>query len=110
MAEANKILGQLAPAAENTEDLYTVPVGKEAVVSTYTACNQNAFATTFGMSVAVNGEAALVKQYVHVETPLDPFETFEGTLGITLGPGDVVRVYSFHGSVSFNLFGVEITP
>jgi hypothetical protein len=108
MAEAQRILGQAAPAAGVLTDLYTAP--SRAVVSSVTACNRSSTADTrFRLSVASGGAVDSPDQYVYYDLPLFAADTFIATVGITLAAGDVVRCYADSASVSFNLFGVEIT-
>jgi hypothetical protein len=108
MAEAQRILGQAAPAAGVLTDLYTAP--SRAVVSSVTVCNRSGVNDTlFRLSVASGGAADSPEQYVYYDLPLLAADTFIATVGITLAAGDVVRCQSASGEVSFNLFGVEIT-
>ena len=109
MAETRKVLGQSAPLAATLTALYTVPGATQAVVSTLTVCNRSATPTSFSVSVAVAGAAAEEKQYVYPGIAIAGNDTFAATLGITLGPTDVVRVYATLATLSFNLFGVELT-
>ncbi len=109
MAEAQKVLGQSAPAAGVLTDTYTAP--SAAVCSSIACCNRSGSNDTLiRISVAVGGVADITKQYLYFDLPLFAADTFIATIGITLAAGDVVRCYSANGLVSFNLFGVEITP
>ena len=109
MTNAAKVLGQLNPAPTTLADLYVVPGGKQCVSSSIVVCNRAGGAQTFRISVAVAGAANNVKQYLYYDLPLTGNNTFIATIGITLGSGDVVRVYASNGNLSFNLFGTEIT-
>lgn len=109
MIEALKILGQAAPAATTLTDLYTVPASTSAVASTIAVCNQNATKIKFRVSVAVAGAADVVKQYLFHDVELLAHSSFTATVGITLATTDVVRIYSDTASVSFNLFGTEVS-
>lgn len=96
------------PAAGVLTDCYTAP-GK-VVVSSFTACNQSkTIDANIRMSVVVAGAADEAKQYIYYDLPLFAADTFIATIGITLSAGDVLRVLSDSGLVSFNFFGVEIT-
>lgn len=108
MAEAQKVLGQSSPVAGVLTDTYVAP--SKAVVSSITACNRDgANDTLIRISVAVAGAGDAAKQYLYYDLPLLAADTFIATIGITLAATDVVRCYSANGSVSFSLFGVEIT-
>ncbi len=109
MAETRKVLGQSDPAATTLTAAYTVPGATQAVVSTITACNRDPVDTTIRISVAVAGAADSDEQYLVYDAPLEGVETKAFTLGITLGAADVVRVYAALATVSFNIFGVELT-
>jgi hypothetical protein len=108
MAETLKVLGQAKPAAATLTDAYAVPALTSAVVSTITVCEQAGVATTFRISVAVAAAADAPAQYLVFDAALDANEPISLTIGVTLGAGDVVRVRSASGSVSFNLFGTQI--
>ena len=109
MPEERKILGQLDPLAATLTDLYVVPAAAEAVVSTFTVANRSGVATSFRLSVAIAGAADDVKQYIYYDIPIAGNDSFAATFGITLGATDVVRVYATLATLSFNLFGVELT-
>ena len=111
MTELRKILGQLSPAATVLTDFYTVVSSSgnnEAVSSTLVICNRGGTSATFRVSVAVNGAVNAPEQYLFFDTVIAKNSTVTATIGITLGYGDVVRVYSSNTNLSFNLFGVEI--
>jgi hypothetical protein len=110
MTESIKVLGQLKPAAATLSALYTVPALNFAVGSTLTVCEQGGVVAAFRIAVSVAGAAISAEQYIAFNTALAANETKAFTLGITLGAGDVVRVYSSTGNVSFNLFGSETAP
>lgn len=106
MSLAFGALGQSAPAATTLTDAYTVPAGKRATLAVF-ACNRST-ATTFRISVAPNGATDAVGQYLVFDAALDANETL-GTMQFTATAGDVVRVYSTSGNVTFNVNGIEET-
>lgn len=107
MSTTYKILGQSKPAATTLSDAYTVPALTTATVSTITVANQSATATSFRISVAVNGAGDTAAQYLYYDIAIPGNNTFATTIGITLSAGDVVRVYNTLATLSFNIFGVE---
>jgi hypothetical protein len=107
MATTYKILGQSKPNATTLTDAYTVPAATTATVSTITVANQSATATSFRISVAVNGASDTASQYLYYDIAIPGNNTFATTIGITLGAGDVVRVYNTLATCSFNIFGVQ---
>lgn len=110
MTQTLKTLGQSAPAAATLTTIYTVPAPKQASCSSITICNRSLTPTSFRISIAVAGAADAVQQYLYFDTPIDGNDTFIATIGVSIGPTDVVRVYATLGTLSFNLFGVEVTP
>lgn len=108
MAEFLKILGQSAPTAGILTDVYTVPAGRSATISSVTVCNENITTILFRVSLAIAGAVDASKQYIYFDLDLNSSNTFVATVGITLGTGDVVRVQSDTNNVAFQFFGVEV--
>ncbi len=109
MAETYKILGQSNPAAATLTDAYTVPAATSVVMSSITVANRSATATAFRISVAVAGAVNSNEQYIAYDVSILGNETKTFTLGITLAATDKVRVYATLATLSFNVFGAEIT-
>ena len=109
MGLAYKVLGQVNPAATTATTLYTVPAGTSTVSSTLTICNQSATGTTFRIAIRPAGATLDPKHYISYETPVAAYDTVSLTIGITLAETDVVTVYAGTTSLSFNLFGSELT-
>lgn len=104
--ETLKVLGQARPGSSVLADLYTVLTGQQAICSSLIICNQSSSTTAnVRVSVAVNGAADTSKQYIYYDLPIAPNTTYMATIGITLANGDIVRVRSDSGTVSFNLSG-----
>lgn len=99
-------LAQSAPAATTLTNAYTVPAGKRATLAVF-ACNRST-ATTFRISVAPAGASDANAQYLVYDAALDANETL-GTMQFTVTAGDIVRVYSTSGNVTFNVNGIEET-
>lgn len=115
MATTYKTLSQSFPAATTLTAVYTVPVSTSTVISSLLVCNHSTTVTDLiRVSISVNGAADATMQYIYGGSsgnglPVAPNDTFSAQLGITLGAGDIIRVYSVSGTTSFNLFGSEIT-
>jgi hypothetical protein len=101
------VLGQLAAAATNEEDLYAVPNLTQTTVSTLVVCNRTTSSKTFRVSVAVAAAVTSDKDYLFYDVSLDANTTVTVTIGMTLGQADVVRTYASATGLSFTLFGVE---
>jgi hypothetical protein len=110
MATKNKVLGQSAPSATTATTLYTVPAATETVVSTLIVANRAATAGTFRISVRPAGAAQANQHYIAYDVPISANDSTTLTLGLTLDATDVVTVFASSANMSFNLFGVEITP
>ena len=109
MANTLKVLGQSNPLAATLTDAYTVPGVTSATVSTITVANRSATTTSFRISVAIAGAADNAVQYVAYDTAIAGNDTIAFTIGVTLATTDVVRVYATLATLSFNIFGVEVT-
>lgn len=110
MASINyKVLGQALPNGSSV-DLYTVPAGKELAASTLHVCNLTGAETTFTIWIRKDGAAASEMQKIANVTPLTARQFVPITTGITGDAGDVITVASsVANSISFNLFGAEVT-
>jgi branched-subunit amino acid ABC-type transport system permease component len=110
MTETLKVLGQSLPAANTLTPIYTCGSAFGATCSSITICNQSSSVTAFfNVSVAIGGAADTPAQYIYYQLILDPLDTFIATIGFTLAQTDVVRVLASTASVSFSLFGCELS-
>ncbi len=109
MATNYKILGQSNPTANVLTTVYTVPVATQAVVSTVTVCNQSASAATFRLAVQPANAAIASKHYVNYDTSLPGNDTIALTIGMTLGATDVISANASTSTISFNVFGSELS-
>lgn len=109
MAEYLKVLAQVNPTANVLTDAYVVPANRSAAVSSIIICNVNPLTfCQFSISIAVNGAADTLKQYLYYLVPVDINDCFIATIGLSLAQNDVIRVLSTDGSTSFNIAGIEI--
>ena len=109
MAYSYKVLGQEIPAAGANVNLYTVPAGTSAIISTVNVCNQSTSNVTFRLSIRPAGVTGTSKHYIVYDSPLPAQDTMAVSLGMSLGNTDVITAYSYQGNVSFAAFGTEIT-
>lgn len=102
------MLGQLQPAAGVLEDLYEVPAGKRALISSVRIASVESAAAVGEVLVTVADDGA-----VHDEAQTQLFldlglkNAFSLTEGWTLDAGDVIRVRSSTGDVAFTAYGEE---
>jgi hypothetical protein len=109
MGSVYKILGQVSPSATTETDLYTVPASTSTVCSSIIICNRGATQVAFRVSVSQGGSATANKDYIYYDVILAGNDTFIATIGITLATTDKIRVYSGNSSLSFQVFGNEIS-
>lgn len=109
MTETPKVLAQLNPSATTLTNAYTVPAATSVVVSSIFVCNSSASPTTFRISVARAGAIDAPAQYLFFDVPISGNDTFAATSGFTLATTDIIRVYAGSTTLSFNVFGVEVT-
>lgn len=100
-------------------DLYTVPAGSSAVVSTITVNN---FATRYNtgndypsyttstpvrIAILPSGQTLAKKNFVVFDAPVNNNTTQTFTIGVTLAAGDKIQVSAPTNNVSFTAFGSE---
>jgi hypothetical protein len=108
MATTYKVLGQSAPTATTNTTLYTVPSATSTVASTLAICNRGA-STTFRVAVRPAGATIADQHYIVYDNYVNQYDTVFLTLGVTLAATDVVTVYAGAATLSFSLFGSELT-
>jgi hypothetical protein len=109
MGNVYKILGQSSPSATTETDLYTVPSATSAVCSSLSVCNRGSSQTTFRISISEAGAATSNKDYLYYDVTLAGNDTFIATIGVTLATTDKIRIYSGNSSLSFQVWGTEIS-
>ena len=110
MPQTYKVLGQSAPNAATTANVYTVPASTQAVVSSIVVTNRNNNANiTDRLAVQPAGAALANQHYIAYDSTILALDSVALSLGLSLGNTDVVSVYSANSGVSFSVFGVEIT-
>lgn len=105
MPDVYRILGQVAPEAETTTNLYVVPANVQVPACRVWICNRDT-ATTFRLSLAPAGVEDANEQFIAYDMPIDANESMD------FGPfcllsADVIRVWSKSGGVSFTVTGLE---
>jgi len=104
MADLFGALAQSIPAATTLTDGYTVPTARRATVSV-NICNHGS-AAVVRLSHATGGAADALGQYLLRDFALSANNSVS-TVQLALAAGDVLRVYSDTGNVSFNINGIE---
>jgi hypothetical protein len=88
-------------------DLYTVPAGSSAVVSTIAVTNPTTSATTFRIAVVPSGGTLELKHWIAFDIPLSANSTTTLTLGLTLAAGDKIKVSNDTTNIIFSAYGSE---
>jgi hypothetical protein len=100
-------------------DLYTVPAGSSAVVSTITVSNMNTrfatgaenpgYNTSTPVRIAIlpSGQTLAKKNFIVFDAPVNSYTTQTFTIGQTLAAGDKIQVCADTADVSFTAFGSE---
>lgn len=97
-------LGQATPLATTLTAAYTVPALKRATVQVV-CCNRGVNATV-RVAHAPAGAADALGHYVLYNLPVSSGDT-QSTVRMTVGAGDVIRVYASTADVTFNVNGIE---
>ncbi len=105
-----QVIAQLAPGAAALTTLYDCPVQTLADVESILVCNRSAVAAAFRVAVSPSGAAISNEHYQYYDFPITGNDTFLAAIGITLRPGDILRVYASTASLSFNAHGDVIYP
>jgi hypothetical protein len=103
-----KILGQSNPNANTDTNLYLVPASTQSVCSSLNVCNTASVDATFRIAAVPSGESLSKEHYLAYDSSVSGNDTLSLILGVTLGAGDVVKVYSSSNDLSFSVFGSEI--
>ena len=109
MAYAYKVLGQSAPSATTSTDVYTVGSGKQAIISTITVANRSASASSYRIAIRPAGATLANQHYLTYDVAIAANDTTVLTIGITLQATDVVTVYALSANLSFGIYGSEIS-
>lgn len=109
MATTYKVLGQSAPSATTLTTLYTVPAATSSVVSTIAICNQAGTSATYRIAVRPAGASIAAQHYIVYGATVAASDSVLLTLGVTLATTDVISVYASSSTMSFTVFGSEIS-
>tara|TARA_A100001391_G_scaffold177696_1_gene141818 strand:- start:2245 stop:2571 length:327 start_codon:yes stop_codon:yes gene_type:complete len=108
MANAYKVLGQVADASANNVTLIADQNG-ETIVSTIVIANREAAVNTFRIAVRPAAATLANEHYIAYDASVAANDTITLTLGLTLADNDIVTVGASDDKVSFSAFGTVIT-
>jgi hypothetical protein len=104
-----KTLGQAAPASTANADIYTVPAGREAVVSSIVVCNTTAEGSSFRIFQRINGAAAGAANAIAFDVAIAANSLVSIELKLTLDAADIISVRSATANaLTFTVNGSEI--
>lgn len=109
MATTYKVLGQSVPSATTNTNIYTVPSGSSAIVSTITVCNLTSVDATYRIAIRPAGATLANQHYIAYDVTVRGSDSTNLTLGIGLASTDVITIYSSSGLISFSIFGTELS-
>lgn len=109
MATTYKVLAQSAPSATTATNIYTVPSGTSAVISTIVVANRASTVATYRIAVRPDGATLANQHYIAYDVTVGGGDSTTITLGITMDADDVLTVYASTANLSFNVFGSEIS-
>ncbi len=98
------VLGQSAPNASALTTIYTCPNNKHGTARML-VCNRDAV-DLFRIAISPNGAAIDSKHYIAYDMYIAANDSLSSS-AFTLKAGDVVRVHSTNGNLSFTLTGIE---
>jgi hypothetical protein len=105
-----KTLGQAAPTSTANVDVYTVPTGTEAIVSSIVVCNTTTEGTSFRIFQRINGAAAGAANAIAFDVAIAANSLVSIELKLTLDAADVISVRSAtSNALTFTLNGSEIS-
>lgn len=109
MATIYKSLGQAAPAATTATNVYTVPAGYSAVISSISICNRSASNVTYRLSLRPAGATQANQHYIAYDVTLGAADTTILQPGLTMAATDVLTVYASTADTSWTISGSEIS-
>ena len=110
MDQDYKVLAQFPPDATTLTALYTVPAETQAVISTIVIANRsNSVVSSYRIAIVPFGEELTTEHYIAYNVPIPASDSATLTLGLTMGAGDVLSVYTSTANLTFNIFGVEFS-
>jgi hypothetical protein len=99
-------------SAISAQTVYTVPANKSSVVSTLTVSNTLTHSCYFMVHVVKSGDSLTAptdKTIIGNRIALGSGESYNMTMGYTLGAGESIVVRASHAGMYFNLFGTELS-
>jgi hypothetical protein len=112
MSTSYKTLGQITSTGTiSTYDiLYSVPLGKSAIVSNIVVCNRSSSSQTFRIACSASSSSVLSKEFISFGISVPANDSIPLVMGITLDSTiKFLMCSSSSSSMSFSAFGAEIS-
>lgn len=112
MPQNFKRLGAINPSANTQTNVYVVPAATEAVISTFTVCNQSTTNASYSLIVMVASEHAApapASSFLVRGASVPAADSIILTLGVTANAGSIIAANTNSPNISFIAFGSEIT-
>lgn len=109
MATAVKVLGQQNPSAATSTTLYTCPNPGQTVISAIYVANRSSTATSFRLSVDVNGGGDSNEDYFAYDVPIGGNQVVVIGQGVCMDASDLLRCYATLATLTFSAYGEETT-
>lgn len=97
------------PGATTNTTLYTVPTGKQAMLSRVLVANRSGTATSFRIALIESGGSIGNQHYIAFDIPINGNDTVNFGIGAGLNDGDSVVVYATLATLTFTPVGIEIS-
>jgi len=102
------ILGQKNPASNTLTNLYTVPAGNSAVISSINIANLDANAAAFSIAANISGVATSNTNFLAWRISIPGNDSIALSLGVTLNASSQLSVNANTSTVTFSAFGTEM--
>jgi hypothetical protein len=102
------ILGQKNPSANVLTNLYTVPAGNSAVISSINIANLDANAAAFSIAANLAGAVTANANYLAWRVSIPGNDSIALSLGVTLNASSQLSVNSNTSTLTFSAFGTEM--
>lgn len=97
------LLGQLDPSAAAWENIYTCPADTVCSLRVIVS-NRTGVDSTFRVAASKDGDAIASEHWISSNKPIAGNDT-GATIGFVISEGDIVRVWSGNGELSFTATG-----
>lgn len=97
-------------AATTYATLYTVPAGKEAIISSIVICNTDSSNGSYRIGITTSETDPNAAQWLAYDVVVAANTTTALKLGVALDSGKYLRVSSAANTITFSAFVSEITP